>query len=544
MFVSVASSGQTQNVNDSLLNVLSREIKGKALYDQYKLDRISNIKSLLNAGNVSLEQEYNINNLLADEYRVYTIDSAILYMEKNKDISLKMNNEYYFIKSLLHLVTLYATAGMYIESQSILSNNINRSTLSDDLLIDYYEANRKLNGNYGQSNGRDNYFQKNEQYQDSLLLVLDPKSTQYRLIRAQLDVYSRNFEPAERLLNALSEIIDENDENYGTLTYLQGTLYGMLNNKDLQVKYLALSAISDIRKSVKDNASMNGLAIVFFGNGGEANLDLAYQLTKSAIEDAVFCNVRFRTVEISGTYDIISTAYQKKMKEQEAISFLLLLVVSTLFVVLCFVALYVYWQMKRLSLIKKELYRTNIQLQRLNDEVETSNKALSHTNHELYESNHIKEEYIAHFFDLLSTYVSKLEDYRKTLNKLALNNKLDELFKAIKSTNFVDKELEELYKKFDSIFLSLYPTFVEEFNSLLKDNEQIVVKQGELLNTELRIFALIRLGITDSIKIAGFLRYSLSTIYNYRTKLRNKAAVPRDDFEDIVSKIGEIRVNR
>lgn len=121
---------------------------------------------------------------------------------------------------------------------------------------------------------------------------------------------------------------------------------------------------------------------------------------------------------------------------------------------------------------------------------------------------------------------------------------MEDLYKMLKSTAFVDNELEDLYKNFDNIFLNIYPTFVQDFNSLLIREEQVVLKPGELLNTELRIFALIRLGITDSVKIAGFLRYSLSTIYNYRTKARNKAAVSRDEFENMVMKIGTIQKNR
>ena len=157
------------------------------------------------------------------------------------------------------------------------------------------------------------------------------------------------------------------------------------------------------------------------------------------------------------------------------------------------------------------------------------------------EANHVKEEYIARFFDQCSEYIEKLENYRKSLNAKAKNNQLDDLFKMIKSTTLVETELEELYQNFDSIFLNIYPSFIQEFNALLLPEEQIVPKAGELLNTELRIFALIRLGITDSIKIANFLRYSLRTVYNYRTKVRNKAAGSREEFEEIVKKIGAFR---
>jgi len=142
---------------------------------------------------------------------------------------------------------------------------------------------------------------------------------------------------------------------------------------------------------------------------------------------------------------------------------------------------------------------------------------------------------------MCSSYINKLEDYRKSLNKKATKGNREELFKILKSTSIIEDELAELYRNFDTIFLNLYPTFVEEFNDLLINEEQVELKDHEKLNTELRIFALIRLGITDSVKIAAFLRYSLSTIYNYRTKARNKAAVSRDEFEKMVMKIGAIK---
>ena len=286
---------------------------------------------------------------------------------------------------------------------------------------------------------------------------------------------------------------------------------------------------------------MQSLALVYYEEG---DIDQAYKFTKSSIDDAVFCNVRFRTIGISEFYSIINTAYQAKEAKQKSKLQLYLILISILTVFLIVAVIYVYKQMKRVSRIRKELYRANVKLIDLNQGITDTNKQLKEVNIQLSESNHIKEEYIAHFFDLCSTYITKLEDYRKSLNKKAANNQLDDLFKTLKSTAFVDNELEELYKNFDNIFLSLYPTFVEDFNTLLISEEQVILKPGELLNTELRIFALIRLGITDSVKIASFLRYSLSTIYNYRTKARNKAAVSRDEFENLVMRIGIIQKNR
>ena len=202
----------------------------------------------------------------------------------------------------------------------------------------------------------------------------------------------------------------------------------------------------------------------------------------------------------------------------------------------------------KITRIRKELYHTNLRLNELNedlqrtvDQLNDTNKKMSDINDELSESNEIKETYIGHFLDLCSTYIDKLEKYRSTLNKKAVERKLEELFRMLKSHEMIDQELKELYSLFDNIFLHLYPNFVEEFNSLLVEEERFNLKPDELLNTELRIFALIRLGITDSSRIANFLRYSANTIYNYRTRVRNKAAVPRDKFESFVMKIGVIQ---
>ena len=165
------------------------------------------------------------------------------------------------------------------------------------------------------------------------------------------------------------------------------------------------------------------------------------------------------------------------------------------------------------------------------------NSQLNDTNNQLYEINGIKEYYIAEFFDVCFSYIHKMEKYQNMLYKIAINKYYDELIKKLKSSALIDEELSALYARFDKVFLGLYPTFVSDFNALLKDEEKIILKPDALLNRELRIYALLRWGITDSGKIANFLRCSTSTVYNYRTKMRNKAAVDRDEFEKEIMKI-------
>ena len=187
--------------------------------------------------------------------------------------------------------------------------------------------------------------------------------------------------------------------------------------------------------------------------------------------------------------------------------------------------------MKKLSYARKKVVAANSQLSILNSELKKLNKSqheanerLLHTNQTLTEANHIKEEYLGRFLSLSSSYISKMEEYRRILNKQAAAGKLEELYRTLKSDRFINQELKEFYN------------FVEEFNRLLPVEEQLHPKNEELLVTELRIFALIRLGITDSARIAEFLRYSITTIYTYRSKLKNKSLC-KEDFEERVMKI-------
>ena len=188
--------------------------------------------------------------------------------------------------------------------------------------------------------------------------------------------------------------------------------------------------------------------------------------------------------------------------------------------------------------IRKDLSESNEKLQKLNLALSQANEQLNSNNEELSRFNTLKEQYIAQFFNICSGYIDKIGDYQKSLYRLAMNKKQDELVKKLKSTAIIDDELEELYHHFDTIFLRLYPTFVDDMNALLREEERITLKPGVLLNKELRIFALLRLGFTDSEQIANFLHCSVSTIYNYKTKMRNKAKDDIDNFDEQVMQIG------
>lgn len=520
---------------DTILNKLNIALKNKQHYVRLKEERILNFKKI-KSESFTKEQEYNYNKTLYSEYQKFNSDSAILYVKKNLILAKELQNKDLSDLAELQLANLYSSSGKYRESEAILKS-INKKTLDKSLLPNYYVAYREFFEHYNANSTSPKYIEQIGKYRDSLLGVLNPVTLNYKINKIQQNIFDKKFAVAEKQLKVLLENIQEEDSQYAMITYLFGSIYEARHQLELRKKYYALSSTADIKNAIKDNASLQELALVFYEIG---DVDMAYKLTQSAIEDALYCNVQFRTLLMSEVYSIINTVYLEKEAKRKTELQLYLLCISLLSLFLIVAVIYVYKQMKKVSRIRGELYETSQKLAELNKDITETNSQLHERNAQLSESNHIKEEYIAHFFSLCSAYINKLENYRIILNKKATAKQFDEIYKMLKSTTLVDNELEELYKNFDIIFLNLYPTFVKDFNDLLIKEEQIVLKQGELLNTELRIFALIRLGITDSVKIAAFLRYSLSTIYNYRTRARNKAAVSRNDFEEMVIKIGLI----
>lgn len=531
IFLLLAGEGiYARSLQDSITVRLNRVIDNRDYYESLKKQDILNLKKQVDQEHLSPIQKFKINLKLFEAYKKYRVDSAVFYVLENRKIADNLNDKALQNQSNIQLATLYSTKGLYIESKELL-DHIDRNSLSKELLPLYYESYISFCSHYGQSNNNDVYYQKSEKYRDSLLSVLTPTSLKYLIIDATKTLYMGERDKAEGiLLSLLNETTDKNPDR-ALIAYLLGIIYKDKGETALQLKYFSISSITDVVNAIKDNASMKSLALSLYDLG---DIDKAYKFIEVAINDAVFCNVRYRTVESSSIYSIINTSFQEKERERKRELLIFLIAISVLSVSLVIGIVVNYVQMKKLSKTRKELFDTNKQLNHLNNELHKANESL-------FEANHIKEEYIANFFDLCSTYIEKLDRFRNSLHKKLITNKPEALLKELKSTDLVENELDELYKNFDSIFLNLYPSFVAKFNSLLLPEEQIHPKAGELLNTELRIFALIRLGITDSVKIANFLRYSLRTIYNYRTKVRSKAAVSRDEFEERVKEIGTLR---
>lgn len=531
---------------DTIFQSLYKLMEQKDVYMAEKEAKISDIKKLLNTPNISDQQRYEINHRLYNEYKTYISDSAIYYTRQNTEIATKLNHHLWTYESKLDQVSLYIIAGMYIEALDILKGIKSNDIKDDWLLVKYYDCYKLLYSYYSNNNPYTRiHAEKSKLYRDSLLQALDEESTHYKIVYAEKLYDEAKYSEAKVIIQTLLDSTKSDTHEKAVLAYALANIYKKENNPELQKYYYALSAVCDIKNAIKENASMQALASILYETG---DVEQAYKCIRSSMEDAMFCNARLRTYEVSQIFPIIDSAYQENVNKQKSELKSFLILVSILSVFLLISIIYVYRQMKRVARIRKELYHTNVKLNDLNTDLHSTinqlndvNKELSTVNTQLSESNQIKEAYIGHFLDLCSTYINKLENFQNALNKKAIEKKLDELYKMLKSNKMIEDELKELYENFDNIFLHLYPNFIEEFNSLLTKEEQFVLKPNELLNVELRIFALIRLGITDSSKIANFLHYSANTIYSYRTRVRNKAAVPREEFESLVMKIGVIK---
>lgn len=524
---------------DSLLNVLDKTIKEADTYVQIKENKLHELKKKARKTPPFSVERYNLNNDIYLEYKAYSSDSALHYLNENMLLARQLNDKERELKIQLELSYLLSSIGMYMEAADIL-NLIDRQTLPSSLLGYYYTCYEHVYFEAGAAQPRykmfaSRYAKLSHAYRDSMQVTLDPSSATYLWLREtqlrEAGKYDEALEFSDRRLAEASF----GTPQYALVAYQRFRLFESMGKKDEHLYYLVLSAISDVRSAIKEQSSLMVLAQELNSKG---DLKRAYDYINFSWEISQFYKTRLRSWMNITPLSMINGNYQDIIKQQNRELLIYITCVALLALLLVIALIYIYRQMKALSIAKKGLQEVNERLFSLNEELEEVNCHLRSTNLELSESNLIKEAYIARFFKLCSVYVDRLQAYRKLVNKKLQRGQVAELLKMTHLSNdIVTVEVQELYANFDSAFLHLFPNFVESLNALLLPEEQIVLKPDELLNTELRIFALIRLGIKDSSQIAELLHYSVNTIYNYRSRVKTKARVSRDDFEDLVAKI-------
>lgn len=523
---------------DSLLLKLDQAIKERPIYMEQKELKLVELKRLLHR-QIPDEERFAILGTLLDEYRSFNTDSALHMAEEREQIAIRLGNWEYIDNARMNKADVLGMTGMYKEVMDLM-RNIHIDRLPVDIHPYYYHIYRTVYGLMADyavtAYEKKLYTELTDKYRDSLLLVNKDNLLIHTLIQSDQYNVRNEYDKAIRLLTDYLALQKDYEHDVAICAYTLSESYRLKGDKEKEKEYLIVSAMADMKTAVREYISLRKLAVLLYQEG---DIERAYSYVKICMEDAAACNARLRKLEILEIFPIINDAYQQKTEKQQEQMKWALVSISLLSLFLLLAIFYVYKQMKKVAAARREVIDANKRLKELNDELHLSNAQLKEANHSIAENSYLKEEYIGRYMDQCSVYLEKMDNYRRSLGKIAATGNVEELYKNIKSSKFIEGELKEFYTNFDNTFLQLFPTFVEDFNALLADDEQISLKAGERMNTELRIFALIRLGITDSVKIAQFLRYSVTTIYNYRTKVRNKAAGDRDLLEQEVMTIGK-----
>jgi hypothetical protein len=536
-FLSLLNSVYANSEVDSLLTVLKKEIIKSKLYVKQKESKINDLKKLLSDEKTDLNSQYFLVNKIIDEYHYYSFDSALLYTEKNIEIAKKLGDRFKVAQAQLILGRLLVDSGRFKEAIDVI-DGIKKSSLNNVLLNIFYdnqkEAYSALSYYTVVKNKKTEYVNLYNKYKDSLTALISQNSEDY------LSSLEKKLRDNRELLAALA-INSKRFKNckigtrkYSMVTFERSILYELQKDVPNRKIFLILSAISDIKSNIKDNASLTELAMILYS---EDEIDLAHQFITFSMEDAKFYNSQLRYLNISNILTSITKAYNIRSEEQNSKLTNFLILSSLLGLFLFLVASYVFKQKNNIAIARNSLKGANLQLQNLNLELNSKNDDLEDLNKMLSKSTAVKVHYIGTFLNLYSEYIDKLDIYRKVVSKYIITNKTKDLLELTKSKQVIDTELKLFYQNFDESFLQIYPNFIRELNQLLKSDEQITLKNNEgLLNTELRIYALIKLGISNSVKISEILRYSVNTIYNYRVKIKN-SAIDRENFENSVKNI-------
>ena len=510
---------------DSLYTILNHEMINSLEYDKQKELRIGNLILELEKSNL-LDDQYEKRKKLIDEYQYYNLNKAIENIEINLTISKELDDLNLETETLLKFTQLLISSGQYKESIDIL-NRLNKNIISKDNIIQYY-------ANYAEGYSRLSYYtianESKKQYSKLYNTYKDTLSTYFQVdSEPYLSIKEKEFRDAGQAEKALQvnnkrlELTKKYSRAYSIIRFerslLRLSVKSDLINDYNQKKNLILSAISDIRLSIKDNASLENLANILYQ---ENDLETAYLYINYAYEDAEFYNSLHRKTIVSNTLPLITKAYEYRSSKQKTDLEVLLVISSLLALILFITIIYIYKQIKILSITSSKLKIANQDLNKIYQKLSSSDR--------------VKEHYLGTFLNLYSDYINHLDMYRKMVRNHITSNKYNALLELTKSKQLKDNELKIFYKNFDEAFLKIYPNFIDEFKKLVKEDYRLEITNSKELNTELRIFALIRLGITNSAKISKILRYSVNTIYNYRATVKNNS-IDRDNFEDLIKKI-------
>lgn len=522
---------------------------------QYQAQRIKQINQLkAQARTATGYNKYNLYKEIFDLYSHFQTDSAQVYICKMQQLPAYKTDV--VMQATLHVAQaeIMAVSALYAEALSEL-DKVPQSLISSehaDLRLYYYRVKRTLYGwmctYYTKSSEQHKLWEeKTMNYRDSLLSVDAIKNMSRDIVMADKYNALRQPEKALKMLKPYSAQASEATPN-PFVCFTLAHAYILSGNRTKAIYYLTLTAIADLRSATCEYQALPMLAQILFDQG---DVERAYTYLLCSMEDASYCKAGLRSIEASTIFPIIDKQYKQREKAQRERDHLLMYGLVSLSFILIAMVVYLRKQMLKLrqmrqkqSLYNKQLSAANQQMHEANEklqvalqEVKRTNEELQNTYSQLRMTDKVKEEYIARYLNRCRMYLDQLAEFRSATLRLIKNRHFEELANQLKRDLNAKTEQTQFYEDFDAAFLTLFPDFVASFNALLQPEHQLSVKKNGLLNTELRIYALIRLGIHDTTRIAHFLDYSTATVYNYRSKIRNKAICSPEEFESLVAVI-------
>ncbi|NMM49530.1 DUF6377 domain-containing protein [Marinigracilibium pacificum] len=503
---------------DSTLIKLDSVLKHKEVFENERLETIKSLKQRLNASpGTSNEIKFGLYNQLYKNYRSFIYDSAFIYAQKMIDLGYEMNDSSKIGHAKNQLGFILLSSGMFKETFDTLKT-VSVSHLNDSSKIEYYALMARALYDLCDYNHDqfycDFYTEDANKYIDFAANLAKPDSYQYLYLNGLKSLRSQDLETSINYLNKLFEGTVTLTDHQSAISFSTlGYEYLILGDSAKAITLLAKASIADVSSAVKETSALTTLARLLYARG---DIEKAYNYINHSMDDATFYGARQRINEVGNVLPIIASARlntvegEKKSLLNYSIGLTILSILTIVFAILTFV------QAKRIK-NKDQVIQANL-------------NELKDKNEELIEANKIKDEYLGYYFSINSEYIAKLEKLKDSIGRKLSTNKTGDIQYIVNRID-LKKEREELYVSFDKVFLKLFPEFINEFNALFEPKDQTKVEDDQLLNTELRIFALIRMGITDSDKLANILGYSVNTIYAYKNRIKNKSIVPNEEFE-------------
>lgn len=516
----VCPAAEKQDTVKITLSDLDVVIRNAKKYDKVREDRLDSYREAL-AKSKSLEQKYLIYFGMRKTFDRYRTDSATFYAVQSLETAKKLNRPDYIGSSSIALAKQYMTSGMSYDALSAL-NRVDRNSLQENekerLYLFYMSIYESLEGLSIDQNLKNYYSSRARVYKDSIISQFPDNVT----IRSESFVMEGDYKSALAMLLEKYRTLSPESPETGPVAIAIAEIYLTIGWRDAAKDYMIASAYSDIVNAKKEYVALRMLATMLYEDG---DIKRAYSYLNKALEDANFCKARLKVDALAPLISIVNESYLEAKKKD-------LRILYAAFGVLCFLILF----MTVLLFVNKSQRK---RLEVMKDELTASQHLQEEANRIVKESSNIKNTYITQLMLECISRIERLDKYRKNLNKKAIAGDIQTLKRDLKSNAVVEEEWASFYNVFDKTFLSLFPTFIADFNHFLQPEFRIAIKDPYVLTPELRIYALIRLGIDSTDRISILLRYSRSTIYAYRSRTRLKAISPQN-FEEQIKGISSI----